>query len=965
MGIGDDESEKDWHALLAWVVHLVLHILVHRAAAMSQADIHVWIQFLNALLVPQANVELQQALLRSMLFWGLYRALQAAMLALPSEQSHTGQLCVTLMLHPFHLLPDAPVTFVKDVQNAPPTTDARSIALRAFVANGLTVPHLLQRVPIDAVAQFTSAFPFAQVMEHIYALGACYRTPGATALANNPIHSPYLLGNLLVLCQNRVPLLRTSAELSSYLDALVLLQDALPSTAFVAPEDTNASSEHASTTSITETDEQNSPTQHPTDAASVNIPLCTLPLDPNTYRNLRIVVSEAHLHAIMAASVRFSHARPALCAFLLAALQSWPSAEREVVLNTVLYGYDSHTARNAAPAQRPSVGSLVRELWRGWTRASPFAKHLSPINPIARVAETRAVLLNPAFARDWAIFTVLCALYSRTLMTMGDDEFYPSSKLDAENAARNPLTLDELVTISSLLRNIAFTLYWHEDLQYHAEHDLLLPGARRRLPHLRAMITELLQQLHTRDSRRRFTPDAHWHMLSQQDLASFIESVVWEERSLMASSEEEGFNLQSRRSATLSARTVAFINPRLGVLNNIPFVIPFDVRVEIFRHFVRSDSERLGISRDIYAWQSQRRVTIRRGAIAEDGMAQLNALGPHLKGPLQIVFVDQWGMQEDGIDGGGVFKEFLTSLVQEVFHTDRGLWCVNQRQELYPNPHSYAQRPEQLNWYAFLGRIIGKALYEGILVDAKFASFFLGKWLGHQSYLDDLASLDSLDRELYKGLIVLKNYTGNVENDFALNFTVTDEEFGATRTTELIPGGTDISVTRSNRLSYIYHVTRYRLSKQIEPQCRAFFDGLSELIDPRWLRLLNREELHVLVSGAEKPIDLDNLREHTLYGGFHEKDLAITFFWEALASLDQDSRRAFLRFVTSSPNPPLRGFVELNPKFAIRNAGDDVSRLPTASTCVNLLKLPAYTSKEQALEKLRYAIHSQAGFDLE
>jgi hypothetical protein len=32
------------------------------------------------------------------------------------------------------------------------------------------------------------------------------------------------------------------------------------------------------------------------------------------------------------------------------------------------------------------------------------------------------------------------------------------------------------------------------------------------------------------------------------------------------------------------------------------------------------------------------------------------------------------------------------------------------------------------------------------------------------------------------------------------------------------------------------------------------------------------------------------------------------------------------------------GFKELYPKFAIRDAGADTSRLPTASTCVNLLK---------------------------
>lgn len=77
----------------------------------------------------------------------------------------------------------------------------------------------------------------------------------------------------------------------------------------------------------------------------------------------------------------------------------------------------------------------------------------------------------------------------------------------------------------------------------------------------------------------------------------------------------------------------------------------------------------------------------------------------------------------------------------------------------------------QLNWYRFIGRILGKALYEGILVDVAFASFFLSKWLGKQSYLDDLASLDP---ELYNGLIFLKHYDKNFE-DLSLNFTITEE----------------------------------------------------------------------------------------------------------------------------------------------------------------------------------------------
>ena len=42
----------------------------------------------------------------------------------------------------------------------------------------------------------------------------------------------------------------------------------------------------------------------------------------------------------------------------------------------------------------------------------------------------------------------------------------------------------------------------------------------------------------------------------------------------------------------------------------------------------------------------------------------------------------------------------------------------------------------------------------------------------------------------------------------------------------------------------------------------------------------------------------------------------------------------------------------------------DPGRLPTSATCMNLLKLPAYTSSEVLREKLMYAISAGAGFEL-
>lgn len=96
-----------------------------------------------------------------------------------------------------------------------------------------------------------------------------------------------------------------------------------------------------------------------------------------------------------------------------------------------------------------------------------------------------------------------------------------------------------------------------------------------------------------------------------------------------------------------------------------------------------------------------------------------------------------------------------------------------------------------------------------------------------------------------------------------------------------------------------------------------------------------------------------------------------------------------LRFVTSCARQPLLGFRQLNPRFCIQKiptheAGSidennrreasaagrpyteyvHAAKLPSAGTCMNLLKLPEYSSIEMLREKLLYAIRSQSGFEL-
>ena len=165
-------------------------------------------------------------------------------------------------------------------------------------------------------------------------------------------------------------------------------------------------------------------------------------------------------------------------------------------------------------------------------------------------------------------------------------------------------------------------------------------------------------------------------------------------------------------------------------------------------------------------------------------------------------------------------------------------------------------------------------------------------------------------------------------------------------------------------------MARYRLQFQPYQQTAAFLRGLASIIQPSWLSMFNQAELQTLIGGAAASIDLADLRRNTQYGGVYalgadgrEHD-SVRLFWRVMEALDDRDRRAVLKFVTSTPRAPLLGFASLTPRFSIRDAGDDQERLPSTSTCVNLLKLPRFREERVLREKLLYAVNSGAGFDL-
>lgn len=70
--------------------------------------------------------------------------------------------------------------------------------------------------------------------------------------------------------------------------------------------------------------------------------------------------------------------------------------------------------------------------------------------------------------------------------------------------------------------------------------------------------------------------------------------------------------------------------------------------------------------------------------------------------------------------------------------------------------------------------------------------------------------------------------------------------------------------------------------------------------------MFNQQELQILLGGVDTPIDVDDLRTNTQYGGLYGEDQpTIQAFWRVVESFTQDQKRALLRFVTSCSRPPL------------------------------------------------------------
>ncbi|GAM23493.1 hypothetical protein SAMD00019534_066680 [Acytostelium subglobosum LB1] len=339
---------------------------------------------------------------------------------------------------------------------------------------------------------------------------------------------------------------------------------------------------------------------------------------------------------------------------------------------------------------------------------------------------------------------------------------------------------------------------------------------------------------------------------------------------------------------------------------------------------------------------------VRRDNIIHDALNNIQNHKYDMKKELKIKFKG-----EEGIDQGGVQKEFFQIVVRKIFDPEFGMFIYNERLRTWWFNTNSLDKLE----FELIGIILGLALYNSIILDVHFPLVVYKKLLGYPVDIDDV---ESVEPEIYRSMIKMRDTTDDV-SQWSTYFSVTYDNFGETKVHELKPGGDNILVDNSNKEEYLTLYTNYLLNISISKQWVEFYKGFQLVCDSPFLRLLRPQELEDLICGVED-LDFTELEKVVIYeGGYTNQDQTIKYFWETIHGLSNEMKKKFLSFSTGCDRVPYGGLSKMH--FSIHKQIDS-DRLPSAHTCFNALILPCYPTKEKLEERLIKALNNAEGFGL-
>jgi E3 ubiquitin-protein ligase HUWE1 len=262
----------------------------------------------------------------------------------------------------------------------------------------------------------------------------------------------------------------------------------------------------------------------------------------------------------------------------------------------------------------------------------------------------------------------------------------------------------------------------------------------------------------------------------------------------------------------LVRNTPKLMSGTFSLLVKNPKVLEFDNKRN---YFTRSIHNRNNPSRQSYP---PLQISVQRKKVFHDSFRSLYfKTAEEMKyGKLSIRFHG-----EEGVDAGGVTREWFQVLSRQMFDPDYALFIPvsSDRTTFHPNLMS-GINDEHLLFFKFIGRVIGKALYEGRVLDCHFSRPVYKRILGKPVSIKDM---ESLDPEYYKSLVwMLEN---DITDIITETFSADNDKFGAVETVDLIENGRNIPVTQENKHEYVRLMVEFKLTGSVQEQLDNFLKG--------------------------------------------------------------------------------------------------------------------------------------------
>lgn len=317
---------------------------------------------------------------------------------------------------------------------------------------------------------------------------------------------------------------------------------------------------------------------------------------------------------------------------------------------------------------------------------------------------------------------------------------------------------------------------------------------------------------------------------------------------------------------------------------------------------------------------------------------------------------------EQGLDMGGVTREFYQLLSEQILDPTNCLFVKTGFNNTYhPNPNS-SVNDTHLQYFLFIGRLLGKAIYDMNMMDTHFTRIIFKLIVGSKITFEDL---EFVDPSLYLGFNKLLQMED--PSILEMNFVSEENDFGSNNTYLLMENGDKVLVTSENKKKFVELYAKWKIIGSVKSQLEKILFGLYEIIPRKYFRIFNEKELELLLCGSPD-LDMKDWKNHTRLEGFDKDSMKIVdSFWEMVEEMNPLERSKLLQFVTGTTCVPNEGFEGLYPPFTLCRLRVKDTFLPVAHTCLNRLDLPDYDSKKKCKDKFIQALDLglKEGFQLD